>query len=227
MGGNNGVTPGVLHTGITPCAVVDHRARARCSALPHSPELPAHRHLPRLPAAAYQGHVFVHWTFTVDRRTTGWLDEHAHLQWREILLHMCARYSVSLPVYCLMPDHVHLVTAGLCSRAEHRLAIRFLRQHSTAMLRGRTWQRQTYDHVLRSSEREPDAFERVAWYILHNPVRAGLVGQAAEYPFSGCALAGYPSLTPFAPDYWEKYWRLTGRLSNGRGLHVARANGGR
>ena len=176
------------------------------------PSQPSYRrHLPRLPSAAYRGQVLIHWTMAVDRRSGGWLDEHAHLQWREVLLHMCVRFALSVPVYCVMPDHVHLVTVGLGEASEHRLAVRFLRQHTVGMLRGRRWQHQCHDRVLRGHERRPGAFERVAWYILQNPSRAGLVGEGAEYPFSGCILTGYPSLTPFSGDFWEKYWRLLNR----------------
>lgn len=43
------------------------------------------------------------------------------------------------------------------------------------------WQRSFYDHALRREETLSD----VARYIWHNPVRAGLVMRARDYPWSG------------------------------------------
>ena len=46
---------------------------------------------------------------------------------------------------------------------------------------GRLWQDGYYDHIVRSEE----GVLRVARYIAANPVRAGLVPDAAAYPFTG------------------------------------------
>jgi hypothetical protein len=57
--------------------------------------------------------------------------------------------------------------------------------YDTGKLPGRDiaplWQRRFYDHALRASE----SIEIVAGYIWNNPVRAGLVSEADDYPFSG------------------------------------------
>ncbi len=54
---------------------------------------------------------------------------------------------------------------------------------SLAKMRGdELWQINYYDHVLRSDE----ATEKVARYILENPVRKGLVEDFRNYPFSWC-----------------------------------------
>ena len=42
------------------------------------------------------------------------------------------------------------------------------------------WQEESFDHVLRSSE----SLDAKIDYILQNPVRAGLVNVASEYPWS-------------------------------------------
>jgi hypothetical protein len=43
------------------------------------------------------------------------------------------------------------------------------------------WQKGFYDHVLRSGESTDGA----AWYVFMNPVRAGLVKRAQDWPYSG------------------------------------------
>ena len=87
--------------------------------------------------------------------------------------------------YCFMPDHLHLLAEGL---AESSDGLRFIARakqlsgfHYAHSFRRRLWQRYGYEHVLRGDEDT----RRVARYILENPVRAGLVTSAEDYPFLG------------------------------------------
>jgi REP element-mobilizing transposase RayT len=83
-----------------------------------------------------------------------------------------------------MPDHLHLLVAGMHSNARLKHFMRSFRYASTLALRDRArplWQRGYYDHVLRKSE----DLNQVARYIFGNPVRAGLVRDFREYPNSG------------------------------------------
>ena len=58
--------------------------------------------------------------------------------------------------------------------ASSHLINRRLRTHDTI------WQEESFDHVLRSSE----SLDAKIDYIMQNPVRAGLVNVASEYPGS-------------------------------------------
>jgi REP element-mobilizing transposase RayT len=165
-----------------------------------------HGHLPRLASDFYRGHAFVHWSMTVDQRTTGWLDPAAHFRIREVMVHAAAIYGIACPVYCLMPDHAHLLWVGTRPDADQLLAARFFRRHSSTALGGSGWQRQAHDHVLREEEREQGAFQSVAHYILQNPVRAQFAATAEDYPFSGCVIPGFPSWRPTKTDFWERFW---------------------
>ncbi len=151
----------------------------------------------------------VHWTMTMERRATGWLDALFHARFREILLHTACRYGLCCPVYCLMPDHLHLIWLGERHDADQLLAVRFLRYHLRRWLLPVAFQKQAYDHVLREENREKEAFRATRFYILENPVRAGLVETAAAWEFSGCMLAGFPDLHPlddhFESVFWERY----------------------
>ena len=171
-------------------------------------------HLPRLPSGAYQGRAVIHWTFTMEKRAVGWLDEAFHSAFRWKLLHTCVRYGLACPLYCLMPDHLHLLLAGQTPTADQRLACRFLRGQLGKDLsdRGVGFQKQAYDHVLRDREAERGSFESVAWYVAENPVRAGLVVAREAWPYTGSVVPGYPELTPWQPGYWEWYWRTTLKL---------------
>jgi REP element-mobilizing transposase RayT len=77
-----------------------------------------HGHLPRLNAAAYRGFAVVHWAMTIRDRRTGWLNAVNHVRLREALLHTAVKYDLLCPVYCLMPDHVHLIWMGLNERSD-------------------------------------------------------------------------------------------------------------
>ena len=94
--------------------------------------------------------------------------------------------EASVYAYCFMPDHLHLLAStphwvGFIHFIRHfkqLSAYRLRRQFQT----GRpVWQRRFYDHALRSDEGVVSA----ARYIFDNPVRAGIVANAAHYPYSG------------------------------------------
>ena len=71
---------------------------------------PEKGNLPRLEKHFYQGHAVIFWTNTIEERARGWLTPLFHSTFREIMLHAAAREDLFCPAYCLMPDHLHLVT---------------------------------------------------------------------------------------------------------------------
>jgi len=82
-----------------------------------------------------------------------------------------------------MPDHLHLLVEGQTADADFRAFMRFLRRRTAIEYRRLTllklWQDGYYERVLRKD----DATPAVISYILDNPVRAGLVENATDYPF--------------------------------------------
>lgn len=169
-------------------------------------------YLPRLSPESYRGRAFVHWTLAIERRATGWLTPRFYHAWQIGMLHTCARFQLIAPVYTLMPDHIHVLCAGLSPSSDQRVAFEFLRRHTSEALRPARWQKQAHDHVLREHEREHRAFQSIAQYILENPVRAGLAARWQDYPCTGCCIAGYPKLDVRSEDYWELLWRIYNRL---------------
>jgi len=151
---------------------------------------------------------------TIDRRIQGWLDPLHHARLRELLCHALGRHGIVCPAYCLMPDHGHFLLSGMAESSDQRLAVHLFRKTWNALLAPRyRLQAQAYDHVLRETEREHDAFQAVAWYVLGNPVRAGLTADWQIWQYSGCLVPGYPDLDPRQDDYWELFWRIWNRLS--------------
>ena len=90
--------------------------------------------------------------------------------------------------YCFMPDHLHLLVQGLAPDSHLRPFVRLLRQRASVESRttrlGTLWQEGYFERTLRGLEDVTTA----ASYIAHNPVRAGLVSSAADWPYSGGTL---------------------------------------
>ena len=110
---------------------------------------------------------------------------------RDVVLECClhdhgARYDLHVAV--VMPDHVHLILIPTID-AERRAVIplpkimKAIKGASAHQINhrlarhGSIWQEESFDRVLRSSEKLD---EKIA-YILHNPVRHGLVREWREY----------------------------------------------
>src|SRR5713226_6204038 len=97
--------------------------------------------------------------------------------------------KIDLQVAVVMPDHVHLIFTPLVNRpamqvrslAEITDAIKGASAHKINKVlgrRGRVWQPESFDHVLRSSE---SLLQKVQ-YLLENPVRQGLAARWVDYP---------------------------------------------
>ena len=173
-------------------------------------------HLTRLPGEYYQAFAVVHWTITFELRATGWLDEAFHAHFRELLLHAAAREGLFCPAYVLMPDHVHLMWMGLKRTTDQRNAMRYLRRFVQIELTRRAGpghppyelQKQSHDSVLREPAREQDAFAAACFYVLSNPVRAGLVEYPSDWPWLGAIVPGYADLHPLNSNFWPLFWKL-------------------
>lgn len=206
--------------------------------IPLRPSDDSRDYLRRLAVENYRGFAMVHWSMTVEGRRTGWLDERAHAVWREVVLHTLHRYELAAPVYCLMPDHAHVLLIGMTERSDQRLAMSFLRKYSARMFvevtrkgngaeaaplpgkddRAFAWQRQGYDHVLRTAEQTRDGFAAVLHYVAENPVRSKLATRAQAWPYSGSIIAGWPDLDWRRDDFWDRWWTIfAGATAKGDG----------
>jgi putative transposase len=173
-------------------------------------------YLKRLPPEHYRGRAYVHWSMTIQDRRTGWLVPIFFYKFREILTHTAFRFGLCCPIYCCMPDHLHLLVVGIMNGSDQRLATRYLRKQLNPILShfGVEFQGQGHDHVLSENEREPAGFEEVFAYIARNPERAGLVRENGfrDYPYTGCLIPGYPEVKIWDKDYDEKLWRIYAHL---------------
>ena len=180
--------------------------------------MPNRDHLRRLDPAAYRGNAAVHWTMTIRDRKTGWLDARLYYHFRELRTHSLFQQMVACPIFCLMPDHIHMIWLGMLDTSDQKLAVRHLKGKLNLSLGkiGFELQDQPYDHVLKDDERQEEAFIGVCEYVARNPERSGLVGtdEYKKYPYTGCIVPGYPELNPFAADFWVRFDRTVSYLRN-------------
>ncbi len=181
-------------------------------------------HLKRLDRQCYRGQAYVHWTVTMQDRAVGWLIPAFYYKFRELLTHAAFRYAVTCPIYCLMPDHMHLLWIGIDDKSDQVNAMKHFRKHLQAVLNKLDCRLhyQPYDHVLSDEERLETGFVNVVDYIARNPERKGLVPVDGyrDYKFTGCLVPGYPDLMLWQPDYWDRFWRSYSFLRQ-RGLFRA------
>jgi REP element-mobilizing transposase RayT len=103
------------------------------------------------------------------------------------------RHGWAVGRYVIMPDHVHFFcraeyeskTLSEFTRAWKSWSSRrvhdILRPRSTTSATTPLWQREFFDHMLRSSENYTEKWN----YVVENPVRAGLVTRADDWPCAG------------------------------------------
>ncbi len=173
-------------------------------------------HLRRLPPRDYQCNAIVHWSMTIVERRQGWLSVTFLYRFRELMTHTLFRYGLACPIFCLMPDHFHMVWMGLSPGSDQLLAMKHFRKTVNDSLNriGFQLQDQSYDHVFKEEERHEGEFRNACEYIARNPERAGLVDvdKFAEYKFSGCVVPGYPELRVFDADFWDRFDRVNSFL---------------
>jgi len=149
----------------------------------------------------------VFWTFTIEQRETGWLDNQFNWSFREAALHAQAREVIACPVYVLMPDHIHLIWIGAGEQSDQLLAARALRRALNELLLPKRLQKQPHDHVLREKERAGGAFAAIWEYVIRNPERAGCTMNWRDYPYLGAMVPGYPGLDPRTDGFFDRFWR--------------------
>jgi REP element-mobilizing transposase RayT len=92
-----------------------------------------------------------------------------------------SKFNVALGRYVIMPDHAHLFVRG----DQHFMLSSWIgglkRAISVALRSSRIWQPGFFDHILRGDESYAEKWS----YVRDNPVRAGLVRTADEWPYQG------------------------------------------
>ena len=83
----------------------------------------------------------------MEQRKTGWLIPSFYYKFREILTHTTFRFGFCCPIYCCMPDHIHMLWIGIYENCDQRTAMRYFRKQLNPILEllGARFQLQPYD----------------------------------------------------------------------------------
>jgi putative transposase len=165
----------------------------------------------RLSAASYRGQRAYFLTLCTAQRRKIFADSKLVNPLLCTLREKCSSHFFHLYAFCFMPDHLHLVLTGKNDLADLASLVKAFKGASTSVARkmhlNNLWQKGYYDHVLRDGE----SLDQAAWYIFLNPVRAGLVERAEEWPYSGSFELEWKSRaapsTSFVPPWKDKLAR--------------------
>ena len=161
-------------------------------------------------ARASRGGVCHHVMSRANRREVVFHDATDYMAFEDSMRRACDRLSMRILAWCLMPTHFHLVLNpyddGDLGRWMHRLLTRHVQRHRRRYdTEGRIWQGrfkappiQQDNHLL-----------TVLRYVERNPLRAGLVKRAEDWPWSSLPRRIYalpddllsPSPVPL-PENW-------------------------
>jgi putative transposase len=140
--------------------------------------------LSRLTVAGYPHHIIQR---GIDRREI-FRDLRDHERMIADLRELSRQHALAIHAYVLMPNHLHLLAtpadAGAVSKTMQSLGRRYVRWFNQRWGRtGTLW-----DGRFRCTVLDPDRYLLAcARYVELNPMRIGLVADAAEYPWSSLA----------------------------------------
>jgi putative transposase len=132
-------------------------------------------------------------------------DRHAYL---ELLGRHCELYGLSLWGYCLMTNHVHLIAIprsgeALAQTLKHTHGQYASYWNARQSSSGHVWQGRFYSCPLGESH-----LWTALRYVELNPVRAGMVPAAEEWPWSSAAAHCRPGVSNrlLEMEGWRKRW---------------------
>jgi len=104
------------------------------------------------------------------------------------ILKGCELGHYELAAWVVMPNHVHLLITPHISPARLLKSLKGATAREANRVLGRTgepfWQKESYDHAVRNRSE----FEKIRAYIETNPVKAGLVADPTQFPWSSAGV---------------------------------------
>lgn len=141
-----------------------------------------------------QRRLFGRWDAVLDAARSGpcWLRDPQIAALVSESLHYRDGRVYNLDTFCIMPNYVHAIFTPLLQAdgVPHALAVimqslkGYIARQANLLLgrQGSFWQHESYDHIVRDEEE----WQRIRAYVLNNPVKAGLVSQWQEWPWTYC-----------------------------------------
>jgi len=139
----------------------------------------------RLPPSSYVGQIAISFTACVEYRRRVFHNPSDIEPFIKMMQDQFARFECLAPIYCFMPDHLHVITMGMTHRAGGKRAMDAFKYFSGNYLYSKgnpfCWQDDFHDRIIRRSEE----WRNKVFYIFQNPVLARLVEDPWTYPLTG------------------------------------------
>lgn len=139
----------------------------------------------RLPESEYRGLKTASITACIQERRRPFAEPEIVETFISHLKDASEQFQCIVPVYCFMPDHLHLLLFGTSPQSRMKRAMDVFKELSGVWFAENRpayhWQEDYYDHIVRHGE----DLAHQARYLLENPVRGGLIDEWSAYPFSG------------------------------------------
>jgi len=140
-------------------------------------------------------------------------DRAAYLHW---LKEYTGKHAIDVLAYCLMTNHVHLVVVPETRNALHWALRPLHMRYAQRINRMRGWNGHVWQGRFFASALDGPWTWSAIRYVERNPVRAGMIGTAEDYPWSSaaahCGLRPDPVLT--ADASWQRQLAAVSDWSN-------------
>ena len=105
----------------------------------------------------------------------------------ELMAEWCKKSGTAIWAYCLMPNHTHLIAVPETEKSLHAGISEAHRRFSRAINFKKGWRGHLWQGRFASYPMDENYLFKAARYIELNPVRAGLVDNPEDYPWSSAA----------------------------------------
>ena len=132
-----------------------------------------------------------------------------------LMAESCQKHSVVIWAYCLMPNHVHIIAVPKSEEGLRHAIGEAHRRYTRAINFRMGWRGHLWQGRFSSYPMDESYLLAAARYIELNPVKAGIVNQADQYPWSSAVfhttgqedgLVSNSCLEEMVPD-WETFLR--------------------
>lgn len=128
-----------------------------------------------------------HITQRGNRRQKTFFQDEDYRLYRSLMAEWCEKHSVGVWAYCLMPNHVHIVAVPSSEESLRRAIGEAHRRYTRHVNFREGWRGHLWQGRFHSFPMDERYWLTVARYVELNPVRANLVAQPEDYPWSSAA----------------------------------------
>lgn len=168
--------------------------------------------MPRIARIVFAGYPH-HITQRGNRREPVFFSDEDRHTYLKLLAEYCRKHEVEVLAYCLMTNHVHLVLVPAQEDGLQRVLKPVHMRYAQALNRQQHWSGHVWQGRFFSSALDEAYLWFCVRYVERNPVRAGMVARAEDYPWSSAA-AHCDLRTDELLDMHSPHWKVFEGISD-------------